>query len=78
MGDSKVFNVFFLNLLYAVLGGCLTILFMFIAIRALDKITPFNTFKALEQDNLSVAVVFASMILGIGIAMGLVIGYSLN
>ncbi len=73
-----MYNIMFHNLLYAAIGGLITIVFMFISIKILDVLIPFNTFDHLRDDNISVALVFSSVIIAVGISMGFVIGYALN
>ena len=43
-----------------------------------DKITPFDTSKQLEEKNVAVGIVVGSVFIGLGIAVGLVIGMGLN
>lgn len=40
--------------------------------------TPFNTSKQLEENNIAVGIVVGSIFIGLGIAAGLVIGMGLN
>ena len=43
-----------------------------------DKLTPFNTSQALADKNTAVGIVVGSMFIGLGVAIGLVIGMGLN
>lgn len=71
-------TIIVLNFLYAI-GGCsITLIFMAAGYRLFDKITPFNTHDELEKGNQAVGTVVAAMIIGVGIAVGLVIGMGLN
>ncbi len=71
-------SITLLNLIYAVFGGILTIAFMVIGYRIFDKMTPFDTSKQLEEKNVAVGIVVGSIFIGLGIAVGLVIGMGLN
>ena len=66
------------NFTYAILGALLTILFMVLGYKILDWITPFDTSKQLGEGNVAVGIVVGSMFVGLGIAVGLVIGLGLN
>ncbi|MCK5165304.1 MAG: DUF350 domain-containing protein, partial [Desulfobacula sp.] len=43
-----------------------------------DKLTPFDTSKQLSDNNIAVGIVVGSIFIGLGIAVGLVIGMGLN
>jgi len=43
-----------------------------------DKVTHFNTSDQLAQNNVAVGIVVGSIFIGLGIAIGLVIGMGLN
>ncbi len=66
------------NFTYALLGALLTILFMVLGYKILDWITPFDTSKQLGEGNIAIGMVIGSMFVGLGIAVGLVIGLGLN
>ena len=66
------------NFLYSVIGGFLTLLFMYIGYRLFDKTTHFDTSKELANDNRAVGLVVLGIFIGVGIAIGLVIGLGLN
>jgi len=66
------------NLIYAVSGAILTIVFMMSGYRVLDWITPFDTSKQLGEGNIAIGIVVGSMFVGLGVAVGLVIGLGLN
>ncbi len=66
------------NFIYAILGAFLTILFMLLGYKILDWITPFDTSKQLGEGNIAIGVVIGSMFVGLGIAVGLVVGLGLN
>ncbi len=66
------------NFIYAILGALLTILLMVLGYKILDWITPFDTSKQLGEGNVAIGVVIGSMFVGLGIAVGLVVGLGLN
>jgi len=66
------------NFTYAILGALLTILFMVLGYKILDWLTPFDTSKQLGEGNVAIGMVIGSMFVGLGIAVGLVIGLGLN
>ena len=66
------------NFTYAILGALLTILFMLLGYKILDWITPFDTSKQLGEGNVAIGMVIGSMFVGLGIAVGLVVGLGLN
>jgi len=51
---------------------------MVIGFKIFDKITPFDTSKQLAEKNVAVGIVVGSVFVGLGIAVGLVIGMGLN
>ena len=67
-----------LNFMYASFGAILTIVFMIMGYLIFDRITPFDTSKQLEEKNIAVGIVVGSIFIGLGIAVGMVIGYGLN
>jgi uncharacterized membrane protein YjfL (UPF0719 family) len=66
------------NFVYAVMGGFLTLFFMYIGYRIFDKFTHFSTSEELAKDNRAVGMVVLGIFVGVGIAIGLVIGLGLN
>jgi len=72
------FQVILLNVVYAVIGALLTIGFMLVGYWLFDKITHFNTSEQLAQGNVAVGIVVGSIFIGLGVAIGLVIGMGLN
>ncbi len=66
------------NFAYAILGALLTIVFMLLGYKILDWITPFDTSKQLGEGNVAVGIVIGAMFVGLGIAVGLVVGLGLN
>ena len=66
------------NLTYALVGGGITLVFMWIGYFVFNKFTPFDIAQELAKGNCAVGYMVMGMFIGIGIAMGLVIGLSLN
>lgn len=66
------------NFLYAIMGAVLTILFMIIGYKLFDKMTPFDTSTQLSENNTAVGIVVGAIFIGLGVAVGLVIGMGLN
>jgi len=66
------------NLIYSIIGGVLTLLFMYFGYKWFDKFTKFDTSNELAKDNKAVGLVVMGIFIGIGIAVGLVIGLGLN
>ncbi|MCP4687345.1 MAG: DUF350 domain-containing protein [Desulfobacterales bacterium] len=71
-------QIVMLNFIYAVLGAFLTLAFMGLGYWMFDKLTPFNTHVQLGEGNVAVGIVVGSIFVGLGIAVGLVIGLGLN
>ncbi|MBN2428065.1 MAG: DUF350 domain-containing protein [Deltaproteobacteria bacterium] len=71
-------SIILLNFLYAVGGAALTITFMLLGYKIFDKLTPFSTSEELAKKNTAVGIVVGSIFIGLGIAIGLVIGMGLN
>jgi len=67
-----------LNFLYAGLGGFLTIWFMKLGCKSFNKIVNFNISDELAKGNVAVGLMIAGMFIGIGVALGLVIGLGLS
>ena len=66
------------NFIYAIFGALLTISLMVLGYKILDWITPFDTSKQLGDGNVAIGIVIGSMFVGLGIAVGLVVGLGLN
>jgi uncharacterized membrane protein YjfL (UPF0719 family) len=71
-------EIIFANFVYAVLGALVTIALMLVGYKVLDWLTPFDTSKQLGEGNVAVGIVVGSMFVGLGIAVGLVVGLGLN
>ena len=66
------------NFMYAIVGALTTIALMMAGYKTLDWLTPFDTSKELGKSNIAVGIVVGSMFVGLGIAVGLVVGLGLN
>ena len=71
-------SITLLNFGYAIFGAFLSIAFMAIGYRVFDKMTPFDTSKQLAEKNVAVGIVVGAIFVGLGIAVGLVVGMGLN
>jgi uncharacterized membrane protein YjfL (UPF0719 family) len=71
-------SITLLNFGYAIVGAILTLLFMILGYKVFDKMTPFDASKQLAEKNVAVGIVVGSIFVGLGIAVGLVIGMGLN
>ena len=71
-------SIALLNFCYAITGALLTLGFMAAGYKLFDKMTPFDTSQALSENNTAVGLVIGSIFIGLGTAIGLVIGLGLN
>ena len=71
-------QIILINFIYAIAGALLTLIFMVVGFKLFDALTPFDTSRQLAEKNLAVGVVVGSIFIGLGIAVGLVIGMGLN
>jgi len=76
MSDSL--DPILLNFIYAVFGGLLTIFFMWFGCKVFSHIVSFSIPEELRKGNLAVGVMVMGIFIGIGTALGLVIGLGLN
>ncbi len=67
-----------LNFLYAFIGGVMTIFFMWLGCKVFSHIVNFSIPDELAKGNLAVGVMIMGIFIGIGTALGLVIGLGLN
>jgi uncharacterized membrane protein YjfL (UPF0719 family) len=72
------FQAIALNFIYSIIGGFLTLFFMYIGYKLFDTITDFRAPDELAKDNRAVGMAVAGIFVGVGIAIGLVIGLGLN
>ncbi len=75
---SDAIDPLFLNILYACMGGLLTLLFMWLGCKVFSHIVNFSIPEQLSAGNTAVGQMIMGMFIGIGVAMGLVIGLGLN
>ena len=66
------------NFIYSIIGGILTLLFMYFGYKWFDRFTDFDTSNELSKDNKAVGMVVMGIFIGVGVAIGLVIGLGLN
>ncbi len=71
-------SITLLNIGYAIVGAILTLVFMGIGYKIFDRMTPFDTSQQLADKNIAVGIVVGSIFVGLGIAVGLVVGMGLN
>lgn len=71
-------KIILLNFVYATSGALLTLLFMALGYKIFDRLTPFNTSQQLADKNIAVGIVVGSIFIGLGVAVGMVIGMGLN
>ena len=67
-----------LNFLYAAMGGVLTLFFMWAGCRIFNHMACFNLSEELRNGNTAVGMMVMGILIGVGIAMGLVVGLGLN
>jgi len=67
-----------LNLIYTCVGGSLTLAFMWLGCKIFSHLVSFSIPEQLAKGNQAVGLMIMGMFIGIGIAMGLVIGLGLN
>lgn len=67
-----------LNFLYVVLGGILTLVFMKLGCSMFNKLVNFNISDELGKGNIAVGLMVMGLFIGVGIALGLVIGLGLS
>jgi uncharacterized membrane protein YjfL (UPF0719 family) len=67
-----------LNFIYAALGGAMSILFMWIGTKLFNHMMNFNISDELARGNTAVGMMIMGLFIGIGVAMGLVVGLGLN
>ncbi|MBT3197442.1 MAG: DUF350 domain-containing protein [Gammaproteobacteria bacterium] len=67
-----------LNLIYVMIGGVLTLLFMWVGCRMFAHIMDFSISEELQKGNQAVGQMIMGLYIGIGVALGLAIGLGLN
>ena len=71
-------SILVLNFTYALIGAFFTLTFMALGYMLFDRMTPFDTSVELQKGNISVGIVVGAIFIGLGVAIGLVIGMGLN
>lgn len=67
-----------LNFLYVILGGILTLVFMKLGCSMFNRVVKFNISDELGKGNIAVGLMVMGLFIGIGVALGLVIGLGLS
>jgi len=67
-----------LNFIYAVMGGALTLGFMWLGCKVFNHLVDFSISEQLSRGNTAIGMMVMGIFIGVGIAMGLVIGLGLN
>lgn len=67
-----------LNFLYAAIGGFMTLFFMWLGCKIFNHMVCFNISEELHKGNNAVGLMIMGIFIGIGVALGLVIGLGLN
>ena len=67
-----------LNFLYVILGGLLTLVFMKLSCSVFNRMVSFNINDELAKGNIAVGLMVMGLFIGIGIALGMVIGLGLS
>jgi uncharacterized membrane protein YjfL (UPF0719 family) len=67
-----------LNFLYAFLGGALTLAFMWLGCKLFNHMVSFSLGEELSKGNTAVGLMVMGIFIGVGVAMGLVIGLGLS
>tara|TARA_B100000949_G_scaffold31966_1_gene25357 strand:- start:471 stop:695 length:225 start_codon:yes stop_codon:yes gene_type:complete len=71
-------SILVFNFTYALIGAFFTLAFMALGYMLFDRMTPFDTGVELQKGNISVGIVVGAIFIGVGVAIGLVIGMGLN
>ena len=71
-------SILVLNFIYVLIGAFFTLAFMALGYMLFDRTTPFDTSVELQKGNISVGIVIGAIFIGVGVAIGLVIGMGLN
>ena len=67
-----------LNFVYSALGGVMTLFFMWLGCKIFNRAVCFDLSEELSKGNTAVGMMVMGMFIGVGVAMGLVIGLGLN
>jgi uncharacterized membrane protein YjfL (UPF0719 family) len=75
---STTIDPILLNFLYALMGGLLTLFFMWLGCRIFNHLVTFDIGDELAKGNQAVGLWLMGVMIGIGTGLGLVIGMGLN
>ena len=75
---SSSIDPIILNMLYVCLGGIVTLFFMKVGCHIFNNMVNFNISDELAKGNIAVGLMIMGLFIGIGTALGLVIGLGLN
>ena len=75
---STMLDPIVLNFVYAIFGGILTLFFMWLGCKMFNRVVHFSIAEELHKGNLAVGLMVMGIFIGIGTALGLVIGLGLN
>ncbi len=67
-----------LSMLYVFFGGVLTLFFMWTGCKLFSHLVSFSIPDQLQEGNVAVGLMIMGMFIGIGTALGLVVGLGLN
>lgn len=71
-------TIMLLNILYALIGGGMSLGLMGLSFWLFNKKTDFSLNRELRNGNIAVSLVLLGIFIGIGLSTGLVIGLGLN
>ena len=75
---SQGLDPIILNFVYATMGGFLTLFFMWMGCKLFNHMLCFNISEELHKGNIAVGLMSMGIFIGIGTALGMVIGLGLN
>ena len=75
---SDTIDPMILNFIYAAMGGALTLFFMWMGCKLFNHLVNFSIADELQRGNLAVGQMIMGILIGVGIAMGLVVGLGLS
>ncbi len=75
---SDTFDPIVLNFIYAAMGGALTLAFMWLGCKLFNHLVNFSIADELQKDNRAVGMMIMGILIGVGTAMGLVVGLGLS
>jgi len=75
--NLTLFQTVLMNCGYLIFA-CIVMLSMFIIIyKIFDRFTKFDTSEQLKNNNISIGLLYCGLLIGMGIAIGLVVGFTL-